>query len=89
MELLVGRLVVLQGVHLGEVVATGDLAEQGDQMLRRVLAVGVLLGEGRGLLHLVGRSPSRQIGCGQPLADGQAADELFDLSEELVLGVER
>src|SRR5713101_819939 len=56
-ELLVGRLVVLQGVHLGEVVATGDLAEQGDQGLGRVLAVSVLLRQRRRLLHLVGRPP--------------------------------
>jgi hypothetical protein len=30
-ELLVRRLVMLEGVHLGEVVAAGDLADRGDQ----------------------------------------------------------
>jgi hypothetical protein len=30
-ELLVGRLVMLVGVHLREIIATGDLAQRGDQ----------------------------------------------------------
>ena len=43
MELLVGRLVMLEGVHLGEVVAARDLAEHGDEGVRLVAKIGVLL----------------------------------------------
>src|SRR5205807_6001876 len=60
-EFLVGRLVMLQRVHLAEVVATGDLAEPRDQRLGGVAGVGVLLRERRRLLDLVGRAPGREI----------------------------
>src|SRR5213596_2144171 len=59
-ELLVGRLVMLERVHLGEVVAARDPAEQGDQRLGRVTGVGILLGQRGGLLDLVGRAPRRE-----------------------------
>jgi hypothetical protein len=87
-ELLVRRLVVLEGVHLREVVPAGNLAQREDQGFGRVAAVGVLLGQRRRLLDLIGRAPGGEIRLGQPLPDGQTADEALDLPEQLVLGVE-
>jgi hypothetical protein len=45
-ERLVGRLVMLVGVHLREIIATGNLAQRGDQGFGSVPTVGVLLGHG-------------------------------------------
>src|SRR5262249_57615686 len=74
-DLLVRRLMMLEGVHLREVVAARDLAEHGDQRLRVVAAVAVLLRQRGGLLDLVGRAPARETRRGQSLADRQAVDE--------------
>src|SRR5437016_1379679 len=88
-ELLVRRLMMLEGVHLGEVVATGDLADHADQRLRRVATIGVLLSQGASVLDLVGRAPAGETGRRQSLADRETADQAFDLFEQLVLRVGR
>ena len=60
-ELLVSRLVMLVGVHLREIIATGDLTQCGDQGFGRVPTVGVLLGHGRGLFDLVSAAQGAEI----------------------------
>ena len=50
-ELLVGCLVMLVGVHLREIIATGDLTQRRNQGFRNVSTIGILLG--RGLFDLV------------------------------------
>src|SRR5215475_9866476 len=51
-ELLEGRLMVLERVHLGEVVVHDDLGEAGDQRVGIVTEGRVLLGEIHRVLHL-------------------------------------
>ena len=72
-ELLVGRLVMFVGVHLREIIATGDLAQRGDQGFRSIPTVGVLLGHGRGLFDLISAAQGAEIRPGQPLAGWEIA----------------
>src|SRR5215831_13150040 len=83
-ELLVGRLVMLVGVHLREIITTGNLAQRGDQGFGSVPTIGVLLSQGRSLFDLVSASQGAEIHPGQPLASRETADAPFNLLKEFV-----
>ena len=85
MEFLDDRLMMLEGVHLGEIVVADDLGEARDKGLRIVAQIDVLLRQVDRLLDLRHRPHDTEIGHRRPVGRRLRVDAVPDRIEQFVL----
>src|SRR5207253_5923576 len=77
-ELLEGGLMVLEGVHLGEVVVHANRGQTADERIRGVPEVGILLRQIHGLLYLGHGAHLREVGDLRPIGRRLRVDALLE-----------
>src|SRR5262245_34657141 len=77
-ELLKGRLMVLEGVHLGEVVVHDDRGQTADERVRVVTEVSVLLRQVHSVLHLGYRAHLPEVSDLRPVSRWLRVDALLE-----------
>ena len=80
MVFLIGCLVVLEGVHFGEIVAARDPRQGVEQRVRVVIAIYILARQCGGVFDFVAATPLGEAEAGQAFADRQAGDQIFDVA---------